>query len=157
MAEVNSQIFALPIERIGVRVDQSALEDAILLPQQDVGISGEATHDESCMAADGGSRRTGYGFDCRKALEPPGQARDDTRILTDLAARLGQEWHYESAEVIWDELRSLAPNHAGMSYRRLEELGGIQWPCYSEDKLEPTFLHGRLWEEPGRGRPRCST
>ena len=60
-------------------------------------------------------------------------------------------WHYESPEEIWDELRSLAPNHAGMSYRRLEELGGIQWPCYSEDKLEPTFLHGRLWEEPREG------
>ena len=54
-------------------------------------------------------------------------------------------------EDVWNELRSLAPNHAGMSYKRLEELGGIQWPCYSEDKLEPTFLHGRLWEEPGRG------
>ena len=33
---------------------------------------------------------------CRKALDPPGQARDDTRILVDLAARLGHEWHYES-------------------------------------------------------------
>ena len=95
---------------------------------------------------------------CRKALDPPGQARDDTRILVDLAARLGHEWHYESAEEIWDELRSLAPNHAGMSYRRLEELGGIQWPCFDEDKLEPSFLHGRLWEQPldraARGVPR---
>ena len=90
---------------------------------------------------------------CRKALDAPGQARDDTRILVDLAARLGHEWHYESAEEIWDELRSLAPNHAGMSYRRLEELGGIQWPCFSEDKLEPTFLHGRLWEQPRTGPP----
>ena len=34
-----------------------------------------------------------------------------------------------------------------MSYRRLEELGGIQWPCYSEDRLEPSFLHGRLWDD----------
>ena len=41
-----------------------------------------------------------------------------------------------------------------MSYRRLEELGGIQWPCFSEDTLEPTFLHWRLWEEPPEpGRP----
>jgi predicted molibdopterin-dependent oxidoreductase YjgC len=90
---------------------------------------------------------------CRAALKPPGQARDDTRILIDLAARLGHEWHYESAEEIWDELRSLAPNHAGMSYRRLEELGGIQWPCFDEETLEPPFLHGRLWEEPRTGPP----
>jgi formate dehydrogenase major subunit len=42
-----------------------------------------------------------------------------------------------------------------MSYRRLEELGGIQWPCFSEDGREPSFLHGRLWErDPNRrGRP----
>ena len=87
----------------------------------------------------------------RKALEPPGQARDDIRILVDLAARMGHQWDYGSSEDVWNELRSLAPNHAGMSYKRLEELGGIQWPCYSEDKLEPSFLHGRLWKDPVEG------
>jgi formate dehydrogenase major subunit len=40
-----------------------------------------------------------------------------------------------------------------MSYARLEELGGIQWPCFTEDTLEPTFLHGRLWKEPLEGPP----
>jgi formate dehydrogenase major subunit len=91
----------------------------------------------------------------RKALEPPGGARDDIEILLEIARRLGQDWCYGSAEEVWDELRSLSPLHAGMSYRRLEELGGIQWPCYSEDKLEPSYLHGRLWEEDPerRGRP----
>jgi formate dehydrogenase major subunit len=89
----------------------------------------------------------------RAALEPPGNARDDIRILVDLAARLGHRWEYGSSEDVWNELRSLAPNHAGMSYARLEELGGIQWPCFSEDRLEPTFLHGRLWAEPREGPP----
>ena len=59
------------------------------------------------------------------------------------------------AEEVWNELRSLAPEHAGMSYKRLEELGGIQWPCYSEDTLEESFLHGRLWKEPLEGPPAC--
>jgi formate dehydrogenase major subunit len=89
----------------------------------------------------------------RAALKPPGQARDDTRILVDLAARMGHEWHYESSEDIWNELRSLAPNHAGMSYKRLEELGGIQWPSWNEDEIEPSYLHGRLWEWPLQGPP----
>jgi formate dehydrogenase major subunit len=35
-----------------------------------------------------------------------------------------------------------------MSYRRLEELGGIQWPCPAEDHPGSPFLHGRLWEDP---------
>jgi predicted molibdopterin-dependent oxidoreductase YjgC len=89
----------------------------------------------------------------RAALKPPGQARDDLDIMMDLARRLGHDWHYASSEEVWDELRSLAPNHAGMSYARLEELGGIQWPCFSEDRLEPSFLHGRLWEDPFEHEP----
>ena len=64
---------------------------------------------------------------------------------------MGHQWDYGSSEDVWNELRSLAPNHAGMSYKRLEELGGIQWPSYSEDKLEPSFLHGRLWKDPVEG------
>src|SRR5256885_8104759 len=40
----------------------------------------------------------------------------------------------------------ISPMHAGMSYRRLEELGGIQWPCPDEDHPGTTFLHARLWE-----------
>ena len=91
----------------------------------------------------------------RAALEPPEGARDDIGILVEIARRLGRDWTYASSEAVWDELRSLSPMHAGMSYRRLEELGGIQWPCPSEDRLEPSWLHGRLWaEDPAaRGRP----
>ncbi|MER7082723.1 formate dehydrogenase major subunit [Saccharopolyspora kobensis] len=91
----------------------------------------------------------------RKALDPPGQARDDIDIICEIARRLGHDWHYESAEQVWDEMRALSPMHRGMSYQRLADLGGIQWPCYSEDELEPTYLHGRLWaEDPAeRGEP----
>jgi formate dehydrogenase major subunit len=86
----------------------------------------------------------------RKAIEPPGDARDDRWILAEVARRLGWDWPHASAEEVWNELRSLSPVHAGMSYRRLEELGGIQWPCYHEDRLEPSYLHGRLWSgDPG--------
>ena len=88
----------------------------------------------------------------RKAVDPPEGARDDLDILLDLASRLGHEWTYapggslrERSEAIWNELRSLSPMHHGMTYARLEQLGGIQWPCFHEDRLEPPFLHGRLW------------
>jgi len=84
----------------------------------------------------------------RKALDPPGEARGDLEILYELARRLGHDWGQPVAEEIWNELRSLAPNHAGMSYRRLEELGGIQWPCWDENDPGASFLHGRLWADP---------
>ena len=87
----------------------------------------------------------------RKALDPPGQARDDHWIISELARRLGHDWGQPTLEQAWDELRSLSPMHRGMSYRRLEELGGIQWPCASEDDPGSQFLHGRLWQEPVGG------
>ena len=84
----------------------------------------------------------------RKALDPPAGARDDIDILVDLAARLGWRWAYADAEAVWDEVRGLAPAmYAGMPYGRLDALGGIQWPCPSEDRIEPSFLHGRLWAD----------
>jgi formate dehydrogenase major subunit len=83
----------------------------------------------------------------RKALEPPGNARDDIWIIAQLANRLGTDWGKLTPQLAWDELRSLSPMHAGMSWKRLEELGGIRWPCPSEDHPGTTFLHARLWEE----------
>jgi len=59
----------------------------------------------------------------RKALDPPGDARDDTWILSELARRLGYDWGHPTAEEIWDELRSLSPIHRGMTYARLEAEG----------------------------------
>jgi predicted molibdopterin-dependent oxidoreductase YjgC len=87
----------------------------------------------------------------RKALDPPGEARDDITIVRDLAARMGADWGYGSSEDVWDEVRSLSPMHRGMTYPRLEELGGIQWPCPDEQSPGAQFLHGRLWEEPVGG------
>ncbi len=88
----------------------------------------------------------------RKALDPPGLARDDHWIICELARRLGHDWGEPTLEEIWDELRSLSPMHRGMSWARLEALGGIQWPCESEDDPGSLFLHGRLWADPVEGR-----
>ena len=88
----------------------------------------------------------------RAALRPPGNARDDIAILAALARKLGRDLGDPTSKELWDELRSVSPMHAGMSYERLESLGGIQWPCPDESHPGTPFLHGRLWEEPVRGR-----
>jgi formate dehydrogenase major subunit len=87
----------------------------------------------------------------RKAVDPPGRARDDLAIVFDLARVLGHDWGAPDAEAVWDELRSVSPNHAGMSYARLAEHGGLQWPCLDERDPGAPFLHGRLWAEPREG------
>jgi predicted molibdopterin-dependent oxidoreductase YjgC len=84
----------------------------------------------------------------RAAVPPPPGVRDDIEIVYDLARRMGHDWGKPKSECIWDEMRSLSPIHGGMSYKRLEELGGIQWPCYDESHPGEIFLHGRLWADP---------
>jgi predicted molibdopterin-dependent oxidoreductase YjgC len=83
----------------------------------------------------------------RAALDPPGEAKDDIWIIGQLASRLGRDWGDPSAHEVWEEVRRLSPMHAGMSWERLEELGGIQWPCFDEEHPGTQFLHARLWSE----------
>jgi predicted molibdopterin-dependent oxidoreductase YjgC len=87
----------------------------------------------------------------RRALAPPGEARDDLEIIFDIARGLGHDWGEPSAEAVWEEVRRLSPAHAGISYARLDAEGGLQWPCYSEDHPGELFLHSRLWEDPVPG------
>jgi formate dehydrogenase major subunit len=84
----------------------------------------------------------------RQAVPLPEGTRDDIAILFDLARRFGHDWGKPEPERILNELRTLSPMNAGMSYRRLEELGGIQWPCYDESHPGELFLHSRLWADP---------
>jgi predicted molibdopterin-dependent oxidoreductase YjgC len=87
----------------------------------------------------------------RKALEPPGEARDDLWIIFELARRLGHDWGEPAAEKVWNEVRRLSPAHAGMSYARLEAEDGLHWPCYDETHPGEPFLHSRLWADPVQG------
>ena len=84
----------------------------------------------------------------RKAVEAPDGARDDLAIVFELANRMGAGWGEADPETVWNEVRSLSPVHAGMSYARLEAEGGLQWPCYDETHPGELFLHSRLWEDP---------
>jgi predicted molibdopterin-dependent oxidoreductase YjgC len=87
----------------------------------------------------------------RRAMDPPPGTKDDLDILCELARRLGKNWGNPSAEDLWNEVRRLSPVHRGMSYARLESMGGIQWPCYDESHPGELFLHSRLWQKPRIG------
>jgi predicted molibdopterin-dependent oxidoreductase YjgC len=84
----------------------------------------------------------------RKAIDPPGEALTDIEILSRLARAMGHDFPTPTAEEAWDELRAVSPLHGGMSYERLESMGGIQWPCPDESSDGELFLHARLWERP---------
>jgi predicted molibdopterin-dependent oxidoreductase YjgC len=69
----------------------------------------------------------------RKAVELPGEAREDWRILAEVARRMHYSiGEYDNASQIWDEISRAAPIFGGISYERIEE-HGIQWPCPTPD------------------------
>ncbi len=84
----------------------------------------------------------------RKAVDPPGEAKTDIEILSLLARAMGHDFPTPTPEEAWDELRAVSPLHGGMSYERLEAMGGIQWPCPDESSDGELFLHARLWDRP---------
>jgi formate dehydrogenase major subunit len=88
----------------------------------------------------------------RAALVPPGDARDELWIIAEIAKRLGHDWGTPTAEQVWGEVRLVAPAmFGGMTYPRLEALGGIQWPCPDESHPGSPVLHERLWHDPPIG------
>jgi formate dehydrogenase major subunit len=78
----------------------------------------------------------------RKAIEPVGQSKSDWEIICDLAKAMGKAefFSYNSAEDVWDEIRSVWPAGRGISYQRLDH-GGLQWPCPSEDRGGTEIMH----------------
>src|SRR5690606_22089033 len=74
----------------------------------------------------------------RRAVSPPGEARQDWRIIQDIAKALGRErgFGFESPAEIFEELRAASKggvcDYSGVSYRRIEENFGVFWPCPSE-------------------------
>jgi formate dehydrogenase major subunit len=87
----------------------------------------------------------------RRAIPPPGEARADWQILESLAVRLGRPMGFTSVEGIFAEMARLTPIYAGMSYARLEQPGGLQWPCPSADHPGTPILHRGECTR-GRGR-----
>jgi len=69
----------------------------------------------------------------KKAITPPGEAREDSMIVMELSRRMGYEMKYTLVEEIMEEIGGLWPAVAGITYSRIEKWG-LQWPC-------PTLEH----------------
>ena len=85
----------------------------------------------------------------RKAVAPPGQAKADWEILSAIATKMGYPMEYASAEAIMEEIRTVTPSYAGITYERIEK-EGIQWPCPNTDHPGTRFLHKDRFSR-GRG------
>jgi formate dehydrogenase major subunit len=64
----------------------------------------------------------------RKAVEPPGEAREDWRITCDMARMLGLGWTYQHPREVFAEMGAAMPSLAHISWERLEREGGVTYP-----------------------------
>ncbi len=78
----------------------------------------------------------------KKSVEPPGKAKADWSIISELSNCMGYPMNYSSPEAVWEEIRKVSPNFAGISYYRLES-GGIQWPCPKADHPGTKFMYDK--------------
>jgi formate dehydrogenase major subunit/formate dehydrogenase alpha subunit len=100
----------------------------------------------------------------RKAVEPPGEARADWRIICDIARGVGYPMpEYSHPSEIYDEFVGLTDQFAGISHARIDAEGGIHWPCPTSDHPGTPILHvdgpvrGKAVFQPITFRPSAET
>jgi len=76
----------------------------------------------------------------RKAVQAPGGAMDDWKIICGIAARMGYEMTYAGSEAIFKEIAGVTPSYAGITYDRIER-EGIHWPCPDAAHPGTPILH----------------
>jgi len=76
----------------------------------------------------------------RKVMSPK-NGYEDWEITQMLSNALGYKMAYSHASDIMDEIASLTPTFRGVSYKKLDELGSIQWPCNDEHPFGTPTMH----------------
>jgi len=93
-----------------------------------------------------------------KAVDPPGDAKQDWRIIQDIARAMGRErgFTFNEPREILDELRvaskGFVADYSGVSYEKIERQGGVFWPCPSEDHPgTPRLFEKGSWNPIAKG------
>jgi formate dehydrogenase major subunit len=88
----------------------------------------------------------------RKAIEPPGDAREDFWILNELARRVGVDWYYSHPREVFNEMRACMDSIAGITWDRLERESSVTYPCEKEgDPGDPVVFINAFPTKSGRG------
>ena len=89
----------------------------------------------------------------RKAVEPPGEAREDWAITLGIARRLGLDWTYSGPAEIHAEMEAVMPSLANIGWTRLERENAVTYPCPAADHPGQAVVFGdRFPTNNGRAR-----
>ena len=65
----------------------------------------------------------------------------DWEVTQLLANALGYKMHYNHPSEIMDEIASLTPTFTGVSFKKIEQLGSVQWPCNDQAPNGTPIMH----------------
>jgi formate dehydrogenase major subunit len=89
----------------------------------------------------------------RKAIEPPGEAKEDFWLLNELARRIGVDWYYGHPREVFNEMRQCMDSIAGITWERLEAQSSVTYPCAKEgDPGDPVVFIENFPTPSGRAR-----
>ncbi|MCK5712489.1 MAG: molybdopterin-dependent oxidoreductase, partial [Hyphomicrobiaceae bacterium] len=89
----------------------------------------------------------------RKALELPGDTRDDLWIIIELAKRLGMDWTYSGPADVFAEMKLAMQSLDNITWDRLEQESSVIYPCPSPDHPgEPIVFGDRFPTVSGRAK-----
>jgi len=71
----------------------------------------------------------------------PQQGKDEWLITQDLAQALGYPMNYENSAQIMDEIAELTPTFANVSFKFLDDVGSVQWPCNDNAPMGTPIMH----------------
>lgn len=76
-----------------------------------------------------------------RQVMPPRQGKDEWLITQELASAMGYDMNYENSAEIMDEIARLTPTFKGVSFKFLDEVGSVQWPCNDEAPKGTPIMH----------------
>ncbi len=76
-----------------------------------------------------------------RRVMPPLAGLADWEVTVKLAKALGYEMNYTHPSEIMDEIAALTPTFNGVSFKRIDELGSIQWPCNDKAPTGTPIMH----------------
>ena len=89
----------------------------------------------------------------RRALDPPGEARQDLEVIQQIALRLGLDWDYPDTKTVFAEMRQAMPSIGGITWERLEQTSSVTYPCVNEgDPGQPVVFQEDFPTATGRAR-----
>ena len=93
-----------------------------------------------------------------KAVDPPGEAKQDWRIIQDIARALGRErgFTFNEPREIFNELRVASKggiaDYSGITYEKVAKQYGVFWPCPSDDHPgTPRLFERNSWNPIAKG------